>query len=414
MNTDNPSVILLTVGTELLTGKTLDTNAWFLARFCDHASFPVLKHLTVHDRKDDILDALRSAVREASVVIVTGGLGPTFDDITAECIALFAKAPFRVDTKIFNQLKQRSKSKSPCIVELLRRQASLPADCEVLKNSVGVACGFILKTGQSYIAALPGVPREMEEMSERELLPKLNQRFPNRISYEHLVVRIKGLSEPRVVSLLPRHFFTHSDLRWGIYPMNGTVGIRVYFQQKHRSVAKKAIGHLKLKLKKYIFAETDSSLEEMIAEQLIKKNKTVSVAESITAGGIGETLTRIPGSSRYFVGGVLAYSNEIKKKLLGIDAETLQKSGAVSKFVAVSMAKNIRGLTGTDYSISVSGIAGPGGGTRQKPVGLVHIAVASAKHVRHKAFYFQGDRTRIRQRTIVSALAMLFDFLKEK
>ncbi len=414
MNTDSPSVILLTVGTELLTGKTLDTNAWHLARLCDQASFPVVKHLTVHDKKSDILDALRSAAREASIVIVTGGLGPTFDDITAECIALFAKVPFRIDTKIFNQLKQRSGSKSPRILDLLKRQASLPEGCEVLKNSVGVACGFVIKTGQSYIAALPGVPREMEEMSERELLPKLNRRFPNRIPFEHLAVRIKGLSEHRVVSLLPSHFFTHPDLRWGIYPMSGTVGIRVYFQKKHRSIAKKAMGDLKQKLKKNIFAETDSSLEETIAALLVKKNKTVSVAESITAGGIGETLTNTPGSSRYFVGGVLAYSNEIKKKLLGIDTKTLQKSGAVSKYVAVSMAKNIRTLTGTDYSISASGIAGPGGGTRQKPVGLVHIAVASTKRVKYKAFYFQGDRARIRQRTIVSALSMLFDFLKEK
>lgn len=409
----NPTAVLLNIGTELLTGKVLNSNAQFLAEELDRHSFPVIKQTAVRDDSSDIFESLTNAALSASIIIVTGGLGPTFDDITTECIAQYAKTPLYVDQKFLNSIKRYGKLKNKRTAALHLRQSRMPLGSMALKNRIGVAQGFLLKVKNAYIAALPGVPSEMKEMVINQLLPRLDKLFPKRIRYAHKVLRFKSISEPQLVSSLPDHFFSNPKLRWGIYPMNGHLALRVYFQMHDKSVATRALRFLQRKLSSHIYAHSDINLEESVGVILAKKKYTVSIAESITGGGVGEALTNVPGASRYFLGGIVAYANEIKIKLLGVRKETIQRYGAVSKQTAIEMACRIQKLTGSDYSLSVTGIAGPLGATRNKPIGLVHIAIANRTSVTHKPFIFRSrDRDRIRQRTVTAALSFLFDQLK--
>lgn len=414
MNTPSPSVIIINVGTELLSGKVLNSNAHFLSRELDRFSFPVLRHVVVHDTRQDILSALRESRNRADIIIVTGGLGPTFDDITTEVLAEFVGKPLFPRPALRRRYAGLFKKKSIQSAEFMERQIRVPRRAELLGNRRGAAAGLLMRSGRAVIAALPGVPHEMEEMATSELIPKLDRIFLRRPKYEHLTLRLKDAGEITILSRLRKRLFSDPKLRWGIYPECGEVILRVYFLHEHAAYAHAAFQYSLRRLRRYVFSSHDKSLEEVVGTWLAAKGKTLSVAESIAGGWLGKQITEVSGSSRYFLGGVIVYSNELKIKLLHVDHALLLKHGAVSRPVAVALARGVQRLTDSDFGLSTTGIAGPGGATKTKPLGLVHMAAVDRKAVIHRVFRFRGDRDQVRARAVRSALSLLYDMLMRR
>ena len=412
-------VELITIGDELLLGFTIDTNAAHIARTLAASGVEIVRRTTVGDEAEKIAQAVREALERTGAVITTGGLGPTSDDLTKPAIAKIFGREMKLDEAFATKLEERWRARFPNsrFPATNRTQAEIPEGARILTNRHGTAPGIWLEDEKGrWVAMMPGVPREMRGMLAEELLPAIKSRAKGEESVVLSgTLRTTGIAESAIAELLGPDFLGGQDTELGSLPLAylpGVAGVdlRVTAKGLPRARAEKLVGvaivKLKSRVEAYAYGEDDADLAAVVLEQCRALGYKLAVAESCTGGLLGERLTNIPGSSNVFLGGVIAYHNDVKLDLLGVRTEDLEEYGAVSEEVALQMASGVREKLGADVGVSVTGIAGPGGGTAEKPVGLVWIAV-HASGVKARRFHVGGDRAEIRQRAAQAALEMV-------
>jgi nicotinamide-nucleotide amidase len=401
---------IITIGDELLIGQTTDTNAAHIAREFNRLGLQVVRKTTISDKIEDIKTALGNILPGTQVVIATGGLGPTSDDRTREGLCHFFNTRLVENEMVLSHIRQLLAKKGFSLNETNKKQALVPQSCEILSNELGTAPGMVFYQNGTMFIFLPGVPFEMKWLIENQVIPLLKRKFivPPVL---HRNILTSGGFEARLSELLSE--FEH-DLPPGFslayLPSPGIIRLRLScYSPTNESITQADILVEKLKssIPDYFVSENFSRLEDYCAHLLIQKSFTVSTAESCTGGKIAGMLTSVPGSSAYFKGSVVAYANEIKQKVLGVNINTLQKHGAVSREVVEEMSENGRRLLNTDYCIAVSGIAGPDGGTAEKPVGTVWISISSATKTETVQFIFGDNRERNILRASNTALNLL-------
>jgi nicotinamide-nucleotide amidase len=412
-------VELITIGDELLLGFTIDTNAAHIARTLAASGVEVVRRTTVGDEAGKIAPAVREALDRTGAVITTGGLGPTSDDLTKPAIAEIFGRQMKLDESIAAKIEERWRARFPNsrFPTTNRSQAEIPEGARILTNRHGTAPGIWLEDDRGrWVAMMPGVPREMRGMLAEELLPAIKARATGAQSVVlSKTLRTTGIAESAIAELLGTNPLGESGTELGSLPLAylpGVAGVdlRVTVKGIPRGRAEKLVNEAIVKLKSrvaaYAYGEDDADLAAVVLEKCRASGFSLAVAESCTGGMLGERLTNIPGSSNVFLGGVIAYHNDVKLDLLGVRPEDIEKFGAVSEEVALQMASGIRERLGADVGVSVTGIAGPGGATAAKPVGLVWIAV-HASELKARRFHVGGDRAEIRQRAAQAALEMV-------
>jgi nicotinamide-nucleotide amidase len=412
-------VELITIGDELLLGFTIDTNAAHISRVLAAKGIEIVRRTTVGDEADKIAAAVKEALDRTGAVITTGGLGPTSDDLTKPSIARIFGREMKLDESIAAELEKRWRARFPSSVfpATNRTQAEIPEGATILTNRHGSAPGIWIEDERGrWVAMMPGVPREMRGMLAEEVLPAIEARAGS-VGTVVLsgTLRTTGIAESAIAELLGPNFLGDPQTDVGALPLAYLPGVsgvdlRVTAKGLPPDRAKKLVADAILKLKSrvgaYAYGEDDADLAAVVLDRCRELKLRLAVAESCTGGMLGERLTNIPGSSEVFLGGVIAYHNDVKQELLGVTAGDLEKYGAVSEAVALQMAAGIRERTGADVGVSVTGIAGPGGGTPEKPVGLIWVAV-NAFDVKARRFHVGGDRAEIRQRAAQAALEMV-------
>lgn len=407
-----PTAEILTIGDELLKGSTLNTNAQFLGEQLCRIGFQVSGHQSCADTLASIQRALGAALAESDVVILTGGLGPTPDDLTRESVAGFFNVPLEFSKRQFSQILKYFKKRGRRVPAEWRKEAQFPSNAVQLVNRYGVALGFYIRTGRKLIVVLPGVPREMRKMFLNQVEPLLRRSFASVTRKHNLTVRFTGLGETQVMSRLGRRFVDGS-FDFGIYPALGEVTMRL---QADTAVQIRTLRRrIEKRLSKYIFAWEEISMARVIGSLLLKGKAVLAVAESCSGGQLSAEFTRVSGASAFFKGGVTAYSNTVKTELLGVEASVIKKHGAVSAETAKQMVRGVREKLGSGYALSITGIAGPDGGTRQKPVGTVFIGICGPRgRASAREFHFSGERSQIQRKSVVKAMEMLWrELLKD-
>jgi len=402
-------VELIAVGDELLDGQTVDTNSAWLGRRLSAVGAEVFWKTTVGDRGRDIVSAVRLALKRADLTVVTGGLGPTGDDVTVEAVAKALGLPLQRRPAIERKIRSFLSGRGIEVLPGHLKQALLPRGCRVMQNDVGTAPGFTVQKRGSIVAALPGVPMEMRAMAERRLLPFVRGRITGRAA-RWRVLKFVGIGETaleqRIGSLAGA-----ANPKVAFLPQQGEVHLRLTATAPTERQAQRLIEQAQAKViaaaGEFFIGSDDETLESAIGELLRQRKLTLAIAESCTGGLIGNMITNVPGSSDYFLMGVIAYSNEAKAKMLGVRSEMIARHGAVSAEVATAMAQGVRRRAGADVAIAVTGIAGPTGGTKAKPVGLVYIAASGEGWTVVKENRFAGDREAIKRRSAITALALL-------
>ena len=408
----DPQAVILTIGTELTEGRVLDTNSAFMAADLERRGVRVLHGLTVADDRQEIGRSLMFALQDRpALVVLAGGLGPTEDDLTAPAVAAVLGLEMKPD-----ETARRLVSEAVGEMELKphqQKQATLPAGSQPLKPA-GTAPGFLLSHEGSLIIALPGVPSELKSMWEdvfsrpeiSQIIQTARARYRRRLSFY-------GVGEPQVdeaaEAILGK---AQISVDVSICSRRGEVLLEAVAAQEHKDQVQHLIANLKERFSDFIYSE-GSEVEEMLAARLTAAGKTLAVGESCTGGMLGEAVTRVPGSSAFFLGGVIAYGNEVKRRQLKVRQETLENVGAVSEPVAQQLALGVRALTGADYGAGITGVAGPGGGTPEKPVGLVFICASSDGGDIVRRFQFRGERSDIREASVTAALHLLLEKLAE-
>jgi nicotinamide-nucleotide amidase len=402
---------IITIGDELLIGQTIDTNSAWMGAELSKCGFDVHRITSVHDRREDILYALQETLGKTDVALVTGGLGPTSDDITKQTICEFFNTHLVSDHEVLRMIQDMMNRRSFPMNENNRRQAEVPESCRVLKNAAGTAPGmWFEKNGTIYIF-MPGVPFEMKHLMTEHVLPELNKRFISQVII-HRNIMTYGISEAQLAeSLTDFEAGLPDNIKLAYLPAWGIIKLRLTGTGKEKKIIISEVNDQVNKLYKIIphliYGENEESLEMVIGKLLKAKNKTVCTAESCTGGKISNMITSIPGSSAYFKGSVVAYDNSVKIDLLGVSKDSINIYGAVSEQVVKEMASGARKLLKTEYSVAISGIAGPDGGTEGKPVGTIWIAVASENGTVTEKRVFGNDRIANISRFSIAALNLL-------
>lgn len=376
---------IITIGDEILYGQITDTNSQWISAELDKLGFRVKKKISIGDQKEIILQTLKESLAEASIVIITGGLGPTNDDITKKTIAEYFNVSMTRNQEVFDYLKTYFEKRGREFAPLNQTQADIPSNAQVIPNTRGTAPGMWFEQDGKVIISLPGVPYEMKGILSDSGLEKLRAHF-NPPAILHRVIKTGGIGESIIAIIikdwenkLPKH------IRLAYLPSAGEVKLRLTGTGTNReTLAKEIEAQIQLVLpliQAHVYGFDEETWESSTARWLKENNYTIATAESCTGGYVAHLLTLIPGSSAYFKGSVIAYSNDVKSNLLDVPSEILQKHGAVSEPVVEQMAKDIRQKMNTTFGIATSGIAGPDGGTPEKPVGTVWIAVASESKV---------------------------------
>lgn len=401
---------IICIGTELLLGHIVNTNASFIASRLAEIGIDHYFQTTVGDNPKRLFDTIKSALDRSDIVITTGGLGPTVDDITTQVIAEVFGKELVMEKGVLKDINVFFGKIGRKVPKGTLRQAFIPEGAKWLRNPYGTAPGLIIKEGAKTLIALPGPPREMEPMMTDHIIPYL-KKISDGWTIKSRSIRLIGLAEAAVNEKVKDLLAMSGAVTVGIYAKQREVELKVMTKQKNEKLADIAISGIeqiiKKRLKDYIYGTDNETLEEIAGKLLLKKKRTVAVAESCTGGLISSLLTNIPGSSGYFREGLIAYSNEVKIRDLGIPLENIKKYGAVSPQVAAKMANGIRKKASADIGIGVTGIAGPGGGTKTKPVGLVYIALASKNRIICEQFNFAGSRLEIKSQAARSALDLL-------
>ena len=408
---------IITIGDELLIGQTIDTNSAFIGTELNKIGIWVKRRIAIGDVKEEILQILKEQSKENQVIIITGGLGPTADDITKPALCSYFGSNLVVNEEVLQNVKDIFNRLNRPLLERNLKQAEVPDNCMVLNNTRGTAPGmWFEKDGVIYIS-LPGVPHEMKGLIELSVIPKLKSSFDlPAIVHKTLITAGKGESEIAELitdfeSNLPQY------IKLAYLPSYGMVRLRLTGKSNNKETLDTELSalfdNLKQLVKEWMVADEDISIEQAVSKQLKKLGKTLATAESCTGGYISHVITSHSGSSQFFQGTVVSYSNDVKINVLGVQPSTLEKYGAVSEQTVVEMAKGALNVLKTDYVIATSGIMGPDGGSPDKPVGTVWIAVANKKSVKANKFSFRFDRKRNIALTSNAALNMLRKFILE-
>jgi nicotinamide-nucleotide amidase len=406
-------VEIVTIGDELLLGFTVDTNAAYMARELANVGVEIVRRATCGDEPEAIAEAVGDALKRTGAVITTGGLGPTSDDRTKESIAALFGRGMRLDEEILQRLEERwaTRFKQP-LPAPNRQQAMIPEGAEVLTNRHGSAPGIWLEDDAGrWVAMLPGVPREMRGMLGDELIPRLTTRIGAAAVVRSATLRTTGIAESLLAEQLGDVARGVDGLPLAYLPGHDGVDLRLTARGLPADAAERAldtgIAALRQKTGRFAYATGSEDLAEVVLDLCRARGLTIATGESCTGGMLGERLTAIPGSSDVVVGGVIAYSNEIKTALLGVDADLIATHGAVSEPVARAMAEGARDRLGASIGVGITGIAGPGGATPGKPVGTVDLAIAGPWPTEARRVQLIGDREEIRYRASQGALNMI-------
>src|ERR1700688_3232624 len=401
---------IIAVGSELLTPDRLDTNSLFLTEELNAIGIEVLRKTVVGDNRELLAEAFRDALNRVPLIISSGGLGPTEDDLTRETVADLLGRKLRRNNDILRHIEGRFRSMGREMPEVNVRQAMVPEGAEILENPRGTAPGLWLEDGGRSVVLLPGPPRELKPLFREQVLPRLERRVSG-VRMHSRELRVTGLGESHVEQRIQAIYKRFPEVQTTILAAPGETQIHLRFWTDDAARAKKILDEIvqgfEIALSDRIFSQDGRSLEEVVAEQLTLNNATIAAAESCTGGLLAQRLTSIAGSSSYFLGGVVCYSNELKTTWAGVPAELIQAKGAVSAEVAIALADGIRRRVGSTFGLGITGIAGPGGGTEEKPVGTVHIALAHAGGVKERGVRFPGDRESVRFQASQAALDMV-------
>ena len=402
---------IINIGDELLIGQVVNTNASWMASELNKAGISVVQITTIADDDLAIKTALDNAAERAQIVIISGGLGPTKDDITKKSMAEYFNSEMVFDEGTFENVKKIFAARHYQVTEVNKMQALIPEKCIPLQNNNGTAPGMWFEKDDKVFVSLPGVPYEMKALLTDEVLVRLAKRFQMR-AIVHKTIMTTGVGESFLAAKikdwednLPSH------IKLAYLPQPGIVRLRLSAKGANKQALEEELQYLTDDLKQYvpdvIFGYDDILLEEAVGNLLKEKGKTVATAESCTGGYLAHLITSIPGSSEYFSGSIISYSNKVKMNQLGVSSDDLENHGAVSQEVIEQMAKGAREQLKTDYAMATSGIAGPDGGTEEKPVGTVWIALAGPNGVISKRYHFGEHRGRNIRRSALSALNML-------
>ena len=410
-------VEVITTGTELLLGEILNTNFTWLAQELNLRGFDVLYQTTVGDNPARMKEVLDIAAGRADIVITSGGLGPTRGDITKELVAEYCGTDMYMNLEVWNHIHDLLSRRNICIAKNNEKQALVPSGAIVLHNEAGTAPGLVLEHGDTTFVMLPGPPFELKHVCEQELFPYFEQRFPHLGIIKSHTLKLKGIGESNLAEMLDDIIVHQSNPTIALYARRGEILIRLTAKAPSAAEADALIAEMQERVEKvigsYVYGYDEDTLPEALGKELLSRKQTIAFAESCTGGLASSLMTDVPGSSEYVKGSVISYTNEVKNQVLNVSKTTLSKKGAVSEEAALEMAKGARELVGADMAVSITGLAGPGGGTRKKPVGLVYIAVADTSGISCRKFNFAGTRTQIKHRAAMAALGFAFDRLKE-
>ena len=402
---------IITIGDELLIGQTIDTNSAWIGAELSQAGFDICRKISIHDKREDILDAVSEAVSKYDIVLITGGLGPTSDDITKQTLCDIFDGTLVVNTTVLSMINEMMLRRGIPMNEINRKQAEVPDSCRVLYNKMGTAPGMWFEKEGTIFISMPGVPYEMKYIMNEHVLPELKKRFHSQVVI-HRNIMTYGTSESRLAEILTG--FEKSlpaEIKLAYLPSYGIIKLRLTGTGQSKDLIENIVNEQVVKLysiiPQFIYSEIDEQIENYIANLLKERKLTICTAESCTGGKIAQMLTSIPGRSQYYKGSVIAYDNGIKTSFLNVPEEMMADYGAVSEQVAAKMAIEVRKKFNTDYSVATSGIAGPEGGSEFKPVGTVYIAVSSDNGVITERYVFSKDRISNINRFSIASLNLL-------
>ena len=410
-------VEIISIGSELLTPEAMDTNSLYLTRELNRLGLEVQLKTTVGDEQEILVDTFRSALLRSELIIATGGIGPTADDVTKQALCRAIGRQMTLDEEALNYLKDRFARRQKPFPPHFQQQAMVPQGSQVLMNPMGTAPGVWIQENQKDIILLPGVPKEMEYVFQNSVIPRLREMVKEPQILDRRVFKVVGLTESEVDQLLKEEI---TELKGDLVLLAGwgEIAIHLKVKGKDKEEIERIFDHyqarLRQKLESHLLGSGEVTLEEVIGELLREKGATLAVAESCTGGLLGSRITDVSGSSDYFNRGVVAYGNVAKIEELDVAQELIDRHGAVSPEVAKAMADGVRRRSRTDYGIGITGIAGPTGGTPEKPVGLVYIGVASEEGAKVEKCLFLGSRKMIKFRSTQKALDMLREILLSK
>ena len=400
---------LITIGAELLNGTRTDTNASWIGQSIVTIGANINWHMTVNDSDESILNSLNQIPSDVKIVLCTGGLGPTHDDITASVLYKYFNDKPLFDEKYWSLLIDKFKDRGIQIPEANKNQAIKPKVGKIIPNPIGSARGLHFKNNNFQLFSMPGVPSEMKAMMNDYILPIISEMSQTE-NYVKLI-RTTGIMESALYEIMEPYLKNNNDVNVAFLPRFTGVDLRISSNKNEALV--EFLDQILDLLDKYYYADDDIELEDVLGQVIIHNKKTISTAESCTGGLISDRLTNTPNSSSYFKGGVVAYSNSIKIKLLNVNKDTINKNGAVSKEVALEMAQGIRKNLNVDIGLSTTGIAGPGGGSKEKPIGLVYIGISASSFDKVYKFNFTNNRKTNKLMTSQAALNILRNYLKQ-
>lgn len=405
------SAEIITIGDEILIGQTVDTNSAWISSRLNLLGVTVARITSIADRREEIIAALDEALGRSDMVLMTGGLGPTSDDITKETLAEYFGSKLVTDQGVLQEVTERLRLRNLEMNENNRRQANVPENCTVLANRAGTAPGMMFARGEKRVISMPGVPSEMKYIMTEHILPMISMRAGRNVII-HKNIMTYGTFEAKLAERL-QNFERElpPDIRIAYLPSHGLIKLRLTGrgddEGRTGALLNEQVRKLYTIIPDVIYGEDETTLEEVTGGLLLKAGQTVSTAESCTGGKLSSLITSVPGSSSWYLGSVIAYDNSIKTGVLGVNPDTIRIHGAVSKETAAEMAAGVRRVTGSDYSVAVTGIAGPAGGTDTKPVGTVWIAIASSVGIITELHRFADERTVNILRASYTALNML-------
>lgn len=403
---------IITIGDEILLGQILDTNSRYMASHLANIGVEVVEMLTVADKREEICAAVDYAMKIADLVLVTGGLGPTKDDVTKKVLAEYFGSHLVYNEEAMGWLKELLAGRGIALNENNKSQAILPDNCRILRNYKGTASGMWFEREGKDLVSMPGVPFEMEHLMDTYVLPDLQKKYPH-LQLAYRMLKVYDIPESELAECLEK-WEEHLPQGLGLayLPSPGLVKLRVTAKGQAIGVLENYYLTLKEALKGLHFTEgEEDAVEKQFGMAMLGKKKTVATAESCTGGYIAHLITLVAGSSDYFKGGVVAYSNEVKTQVLGVNPADIEKYGAVSETVVRQMAEGVKRITGADYAMSTSGIAGPGGGTEAKPVGTVWIGIATPEKTIARKFVFSFTRERNIAKAAIKAMELLMQEL---
>ncbi len=407
MSHDQIHASIITIGDEILVGQTIDTNSAWIAAQLNLIGISVREIISISDKADAITEALNRELGLSQLVFITGGLGPTQDDITKKTLCDYFNDELVIDTKILGRIEDYFNSMKRPVLEVHRMQAALPQKARIIENQLGTASGMWFEKEGASIISLPGVPYEMKGLME-QILPLLKSAYPLGDFY-HKTILLQGIGETTLAQNIADIETACRNIEIGVayLPSPGIVKLRLSGTSLQKEKIENYLQQIKDRHVEFAFGQESDTLESVIGDQLRKSKLTVGSVESCTGGALAAKLVSISGSSDYYKGSLVSYAYELKENLVGVDANLINTFGAVSKECVEQMATKGLKLLNVDYCVATSGIAGPAGGTPEKPVGTVWIAIANKDGVISKVHYFKHNRERNIELTVVYALNML-------